>query len=383
MKKKIKLIILVNNLGFFCSHRLPIAEEAIKKSFNVVIGYGELGDANLSLLEQKKLVTVHIPIHRGGINIFKDFISMIHIWRFFNIEKPDIVHLITIKPYLYGGIIARLTGVPSLVSAITGLGSLFINNNLKNKILRLFIYPLYFFALGHSNQTIIFHNEDDIQQLRKWKVVKPDKIKLVKGSGVHLEKFKRLDEVKGEKVVCFASRLLEEKGVYEYISAAKLLTKRGIKAKFLLAGDIDTKNPSGLNSDDLEKIEKQGFVKFIGYQKDIPSLFENSHIICLPSYREGFPKTLIEAAAAGRAVVTTDAPGCRDSIIANKTGLLVPIRNIEALANSLQDLIENSSKRENMGKEGRKLAEKEFSIIEIVEAHMKIYFDLIRNIKKS
>lgn len=155
-----------------------------------------------------------------------------------------------------------------------------------------------------------------------------------------------------------------------------MLKNKGVNAKFLLAGDIDKQNPSGLNLADLKKIEKEGFVQIIGYQKDIPSLFARCHIICLPSYREGLPKILIEAAAARRAVITTNVPGCKDAIISNKTGLLVPVKNIEALAEAIQDLIENSKKRRIMGAEGRKLAEQEFNIDNVVKSHMKIYFDL-------
>ena len=361
-KKKIKLTILVNNLSFFCSHRLPIAEAAMRTSFHVVIGYGEQGGVDPNVLKKKGYNVMHVPIQRGSIKILNDLKSFFYIWRFFFKEKPDVVHLITIKPYLYGGIVARLIGVPSLVSAVAGLGTLFINKDLKNRLLKLLTYPMFNLAFNHPNQTIIFHNKDDAKEMIDWGVLKSDKIKIFRGSGVQLKNFITPKELDGVPIVCFVGRLLVEKGVYDFISAAELLIKKGIQAQFLLAGDVDTQNPTGLNSNDIKKIKKDGFVKILGYQKDIPKLFAMSHIICLPSYREGFPKALIEAAAASRAVITTDVPGCRDAIIPDKTGLLVPPRNINALANAIQDLIENSKKRENMGKEGRKLAEEEYSI---------------------
>ena len=376
--KIIKLVILINDLSFFCSHRLPIAEAAMDKSIDVVIGYGELGGADPQALEQKGLKVSFVPMKRGSTNVLKDLQSLFYIWRFFKKEKPDIAHLVTIKPYLYGGLIARLTGVPALVTAISGLGALFIHKDLKSKILKFLLYPLYRLAFNHSNQIVIVQNQEDAKVLRGWGVLNSNKVKLLKGSGVQLEKFINLEDTPGIPVVCFASRLLLDKGVYDFVSAARLLKKRKVKARFFLAGDLDTQNPKGINMEDLKKIREEGCVEILGYQKNIPSLYSRSHIICLPSYREGLPKTLLEAAAASRAVVTTDVPGCRDAIIPNITGLLVPVRDSEALANAIQDLIKNPEKRKIMGKAGRELAKKEFAIENIVDAHLKIYKDLHR-----
>lgn len=381
-KKIIKLAILINDLSFFCSHRLPIAEAAKDKSFNVVIGYGELGGADPILLKNKGLNVSFVPMQRAGFNIFKNLKSIFYIWRFFKREKPDIAHLVTIKPYLFGGIIARIIGVPSLVSAVSGLGSLFIHKNLKSIFLRFLIYPMYQAAFNHLNQIIIFQNQSDAREMLKWGVLNEHKIRLLRGSGVKLEKFINLEESAGVPVICFAARLLVDKGLYDFISAAKVLKKRGIKAHFLLAGELDTQNPSGINVNEFNRIKDEGYVEILGYQKDIPKLYARSHIICLPSYREGLPKALIEAAAANRAVVTTDVPGCRDAIIPNKTGLLVPVRNSEALANAIQYLIENSEKRQSMGRAGRKLAEKDYAIENIVNAHLKIYEELIKSWSK-
>lgn len=373
-----KLIILINNLSFFCSHRLPIAEAALNKSFNVIIGYGELGGVDPTYLTKKGFKLNFVPMQRGGIDLFNNLKTFFYIWRFLRKEKPDIVHLITIKPYLFGGVLARITGVRGVISAVSGLGSLFISRDLKSKLLRFLIYPLYKVAFNHSNQIIIFHNNEDPRYLLKWGVLSKNKIRLLKGSGVNLNEFTKFNEHIGIPVVCFASRLLIDKGVYEFISAARILRDRSIKARFLLVGDLDTNNPTGLDNDDLTKINSKNIVEFLGYQDDIPSLFEKSHIICLPSYREGLPKVLIEAAAASRAIVTTDVPGCRDAIIPNKTGLIVPVRNSEALANAIQDLLENSEKRVAMGRAGRELAEKEYAIENIVEAHLEIYNELIK-----
>ena len=360
---------------------MPIAESSKAKGFDVFIGYGELGGADPKILEQKGFKVKFIPMQRGGLNPFKELKTLFYIWRFFRNIKPDIVHLVTIKPYLYGGFIARLVGVPCLVSAVSGLGTLFVHNNLKSKFLRLLIYPIYHLAFNHLNQKIIVQNEDDSKVLVKWGVLNFSKVELIKGSGVQLKNFINLEEPFGIPIVCFATRLLRDKGVYDFVSAAGLLVKKGIQARFHLAGDIDVKNPTGLTKNDLNKLKAKSYVEILGYKKDIPTLYARSHIICLPSYREGLPKSLIEAAAASRAVVTTDVPGCRDAIIPNKTGLLVPVKNPQQLANTLQWLIEHPEERIAMGKAGRKFAEKEFMIEKIVQKHLEIYQELLNKIK--
>ena len=376
MNKNKKFLILVNNLNFFISHRLPIAEAIFSKGFEVVIGYGELGGADCKLLEHKGFNVNHIPMNRGSINLLKDIRTFFYIWKFLKKERPDITHLVTIKPYLYGGIISRIIGLKSLVSAVSGLGTIFISKNLKSRCLRFFLYPVYKFAFGHFNQKIIFQNKDDLEMLVNWGVLDKSKTQIIKGSGVNLKYFKNLDEPNDLPTICFAARLIRDKGVYEFVSAARLLKKRGIKARFYLAGAKDTKNPTGLKNREIIDLKLESSVEVLGYNQNIPELYSRSHIICLPSYREGLPKSLIEASAASRAIVTTDVPGCRDAIIPNKTGLLVPVKDYQKLADAIQWLIENPKKRIAMGKAGRKHVEKEFLVENIVQSHIDIYLEL-------
>ena len=380
MKKNRKLLFLVNDLSFLISHRLMIAQTALAKRFEVIIGYGELGGIDSSNLEQQGFRTYHIPMYRGGTNIYREFKTFFNIWKFFKKEKPDIAHLVTIKPYLYGGIVSRLVGVPGVISAISGLGTVFISNDIKFRFLRLLLYPFYKLAFNHPNQKIIIQNKDDIKVLVDWGVLNLFKVKLIRGSGVKMENFTNLQEPKGVTTVCFAARLLRDKGIYEFVFAARLLKERGVDARFFLAGDLDTNNPTGLNIDDLKKLKKDSNIEFLGYQNDIASLYAKSHIICLPSYREGLPKSLIEAAAASRAIVTTDVPGCREVIIPNKTGLLVPVKNSQKLADALQWLIEHPQDRIIMGITGRKFAEKEYQIEKIVQSHLDIYQEVLNKI---
>ena len=189
-----------------------------------------------------------------------------------------------------------------------------------------------------------------------------------------------LKETNKIPTISLVSRLLSDKGVHEFVSAADILHRRNISAKFLIAGGLDLKNPTGLTINDLKKLKKNRNIKFLGHRKNISLLYANSHIICLPSYREGFPKSLIEAAAASRAVITTNVPGCRDSIIPNKTGLLVPVKNANKLANAIQFLIENPKIRKSMGKAGRKLAKNQYQIKLVINTHIKIYERLVNKL---
>ena len=380
MNQNKKILILVNNLNFFISHRLLTAKASLDKGYKVVVGYGELGGANTKLLDDHGFITKYIPMSRKGMNFLKELKTLFHIWKFFKNEKPDIVHLVSIKPYLYGGIISRILNITGLVSAVSGLGTLFIHNDLKFRFLRLLLYPVYKLAFNHNNQKVVLQNSDDLKKLVEWGVLNYANAIIIKGSGVDIDKFSILEEPPGIPTICFASRLIRDKGVYEFVSAASILRKRGVEARFLLAGDLDSNNLTGLKIQDLNNIKKQKNIEVLGYQRNIPKLYSISHIVCLPSYREGLPKALIEAAAASRAIVTTDVPGCRDTIIPNKTGLLVPIKNPVKLADALQWLIENPKKRVQMGKAGRIYAEKEFKIDKISKNHLDIYEKLLKTI---
>lgn len=378
MKKK--LIFLVNDLGFFISHRLKIAEVANNNGYNVVVGYGDLGNANTKILKNKLIKFVNVPFIRSSINPLKEISSIYLIFKFLKRENPDILHLVTIKPYLYGGVISRLIGIKSVVSSVSGLGTLFIKKDFKNKLLLLMIFPIYKLAFNHFNQIAIFQNKDDLNLFVKNKIIKLSKAILIKGSGIDLKNFPVTKEPTGTPIICFAARLLNDKGINEFISAARLIKKKGLKTKFVIAGDLDLKNPSSLTFRDLQKIKEESLVEFLGYRTDIPTLYASSNIICLPSYREGLPKSLIEAAAASRAIITTDVPGCRDAIIPNKTGLLVPVKDYKSLAKAIIFLIENPDLRKSMGKAGRDLAKKEFQIDKVIRIHLNIYSDLFLNV---
>lgn len=366
-----KVLFLVNDPTYFISHRMPIGVELLKQGYDVHIASPGECPAELN---KAGFVYHEIKMSRKGKNVFSELMTIWLLVKLFKKIKPDLVHLVTIKPYLYGGIASRLARVPAVVSAVAGLGVLFSQNNFKMKALRFLLYPLYWYAFGHKNQTVIFQNTHDRDLLINWGVLDENKAVLIRGAGVDLKKYPFHPEPNDTPVITFASRMLLDKGVVEFVEASKILNNRGIKARFWLIGNPDPGNKNTVKQSQIDEWEHSGFIEYLGYRSNINDLFSQSNIITLPSYYgEGLPKTLIEAAACGRAVITTDHPGCRDAIDAGKTGILVPIKDSVALANAIEHLIVHTDERKSMAASGRALAEKEFSINTIVDIHIKIY----------
>ncbi len=368
-------LFVVNSVDFFLSHRLPIARDLRNRGNTVHLAAA--GDESQEIIDEG-LIFHQINISRKGINPLREVTLIWDLILLFKETNPDVIHLITIKPYLYGGIAARLAKVSSVVSAVAGLGILFSSNNLKYKVLRALLYPFYRLAFGHKNQKVIFQNKDDRDLLLNWGVVSNDKPVMIRGSGVDLALCPFLPEPEGVPVISFAARLLIDKGVEVFVGASRVLQERNLKARFWLIGEPDPGNANTVSLRQLKEWESEGLVELFGYRADIPDLFSKSNIITLPSfYGEGLPKVLVEAAACGRAVITTDHPGCRDAIEENETGLLIPIKDSVALADAIEYLVNNPDIRKNMGASGRKLAENEYAIEKIAAAHMDIYQKLL------
>lgn len=379
--KNLKLLFVVNDPAFFLSHRLPLAEAARKEGFNVQIA--TMGGASSEKIEQLGFVHHEIPLSRSGRNPFNELITFFSLLRLFRQLRPDLVHLVTIKPVLYGGIAARIARVPGVISAISGLGFLFVKRtSLRVRLLRYGVLFLYRLAMSHPNQRVIFQNPTDLNALVIAAGVQKDKVSLIHGSGVDLQDYPVKLEPDGIPIIVMASRLLKDKGVHEFVDAARQLQAKGVKAYFKLIGDADPGNPASVTTDSLQAWQKEGVVQCLGFRTDIPELFSQANIVCLPSYYgEGLPKVLIEAAACGRAVITTDMPGCRDAIEANISGLLIPARNVDALVDAMDCLVNDDEMRQKMGIAGRALAERKFDIDKVINAHLTIYYELANLLK--
>ncbi|MCL7743688.1 glycosyltransferase family 4 protein [Guyparkeria hydrothermalis] len=370
-----RLLFVVNSPEFFLSHRLPVALAAKDSGYEVHVATAP--GLAVERIRQFGLEHHAVRLSRCGKNPFRELASLWALWRLMRHLRPSLVHTVTIKPVLYGGLAARLAGVPAMVAAVSGLGSVFGSGDRKAGLVRRLVQTLYRSALGHSNSAVIFQNPDDKNTLLQIGAVRQGQARLVRGSGVDPGEYPFLPEPEGTPVVTMAARLLIDKGVREFVQAARLLLQRGVKAEFRLIGDPDPGNPATVTHAELEEWRAEGLVRLLGFCRDIAERYAQSHVICLPSfYGEGLPKSLVEAAACGRAVVTTDMPGCRDAIEPGKSGLLIPAKDADSLADAIAYLIDHPAERRAMGAAGRALAKREFAIEKIVEQHLAIYREL-------
>ncbi|AXX91797.1 glycosyltransferase family 1 protein [Malaciobacter molluscorum LMG 25693] len=364
-----KILFVINVDWFFISHRLPIAIEAMKKGYEVNLACS-ITDKK-EYLESLGIIVHPLKLSRSGTSILSEISIFIKIYKLLKDLSSDITHFVTIKPVLYGGIVSRFLNLNKKVFSISGLGFIFINQGLKASLVRSVVKLMYKVALKGKNSHVIVQNPDD-KKIVNSLVKQP--ISLIRGSGVDLNKYKYKGENNTEDIkISMACRLLKDKGVFEYIEAAKIIKQKLPNVNFELFGDIDIHNPASLTPTDIENIKSDGFVKVYGFINNISEVFSESNIVVLPSYREGLPKVLIEAAACGRAVVTTDVTGCRDAIEPNKTGLLCKVKDAKSLAENIEKLIKDKELRNSMGKEGRLLAQKEFDINIVVKKHFEIY----------
>lgn len=371
-----RILYIVNDANFFLSHRLPLALAAQGDGFDIHVAT-PLSD-DVEKIRAAGFRFHPIPLTRRGARLGEELASVIALYRLYRKVKPDLVHLVTIKPVLYGGIAARLAGVPAVVSAVTGLGYVFIARGFKASLLRTAVKGAYRFALGHANGRVIFQNPDDRSSFLKARLVDSRQTVLIKGSGVDMTQFSPSPEPPGVPLVVFAARMLWDKGVGEFVDAARWLCGMGIKSRFALVGDTDSGNPAAVPKSQLESWQQSGVVEWWGQYTNMPMVFAQSHIVALPSaYGEGVPKVLIEAAASGRPIVTTDTPGCREIVQHGENGLLVPVRDVAALTEALRRLLEDAELRRRMGAKGREIAVAEFSVERVVSETLDVYRELL------
>jgi glycosyltransferase involved in cell wall biosynthesis len=373
MKKKLMFVVHLD--WAFMSHRLPIALEAMRQGYEVHIATGITSQKEA--MENLGLLVHPIFMHRSSANPIGILRTFFQIASIFRKVRPTLVHLVTIKPVLLGSIAARLVGVPAVVAAIPGLGSSFLDKGFLSRKRRAAILVMYRVAFRHQNLKVIFQNKNDRDELIEATDLKLHQVEMIRGSGVDIDAFKTTPLPSGIPVVILAARLIADKGVREFIEAARLLHKSGTAIRCCLVGTPDIENPSSLTDKELRAYEAEGIIELWGHRADMANVIQQAHIVVLPSYREGVPKILLEAAAAGRAVITTDVPGCRDAIEMDVSGVLVPVKNAEALALAISVLLADRDRCVAMGMSGRVLAEKEFDVKQVVSRHLKIYAGLI------
>ncbi|WP_187287965.1 glycosyltransferase family 4 protein [Spiribacter salinus] len=368
-----RLLFVVNDPQSFLLFRLALALEAQKVGFEVSIATGP--GVGAERIIRHGLPHYPLPMTSAGTRPLKDLQTLLAIGRLFRQLRPDLVHLVTTKPVIYGGLMARLTRVPAMVSAIAGLGFLFTRE--RRSLTRWLVERLYPLALHHPNSTVIVQNESDRAVLDGLGALPGGEAVLMPGSGVSLDEFVATPMPAGHPIVVLPGRMTSDKGVGEFVEAARQLQRRGVEARFVLVGDHKSENPSAIPQRTLERWVNEGVVEWWGHQPDMPSVMQQSTLVVLPSYREGMSKALLEGLATGRPIVTTHAPGCRETVEDGWNGLIVKPGDVDALALAIEALLNDPARCALMGQRGREKAEAEFDIQRVVDRHMGVYQALV------
>lgn len=367
-----RLLLVLNDAPFFITHRLPLALAARDAGFEVHVAVPFEAEP-VSIMEAENLRHHDIPLRRGARAIAGELSLIRAIWQVGRRVKPDLMHAVTMKPVVYGGLVARLARVPAVVHAVTGLGYLFLTEGTAARAQRRFVKGLYKFALGHRNAHVIFQNPDDLRLFLDSRLVDPEIVSMIKGCGVDTTAFVVHPEPVDDPVVMFPARILGDKGVHEFVEAARALKPNYPSVRFVLVGRTDPDNPTDVGEAGIRAWEGEGIVEWWGFSTDMAGTLAKAQVVCMPSYREGLPRVLIEAAACGRPIVTADVPGCREIVRDGENGLLVPVRDGPATAQAIERLLTDPALRKRMGARGREIVEAEFSVGDFVVKSLAAY----------
>jgi glycosyltransferase involved in cell wall biosynthesis len=362
-----KVVLFANTDWYLYNFRLSLANALRDEGVEVVLV--SPGGEYVNRLREAGFRWIEIPLSKG--NPFADIISLIRLWNLYRKERPVVVHHYTVKCVLYGSCAAHLAGTKAIVNSVTGLGFVFTDNSPVRKLLQGVVLLAYRIVL--RNTRIIFQNSPDRDFFLSMKLVAPNSAELIRGSGVDIDLFQPKEEPQGMPVVLFPGRFLRDKGIDEFVESARIVNNNGTKARFILAGDLYEGNPSSISARELQSWTDEGVVECWGWSGQMQNIYPLANIVCLPSYREGLSRTLIEACACGRAVVTTDVPGCRDVVRHGENGYLVPPKAPKALAKAILELIKSPGTRRQMAMAGRKIAERDFSTEKIIRETLDVY----------
>lgn len=371
-----KLFIVVNVDWFFLSHRKDVALAAKEAGWDVTIVTADTG--KLKDIENLGLKTINLPMSRSGMNIVQELKTLNWLRKLYKREKPDVVHHVGMKTILWGTLAAKFSRVHGVVNAISGLGGFFAEDNkgLLSKVLP----KVLKFSHSRKNLLCIFQNDDDWGLYVKHGIIKHEQGRFIKGSGVDLNQFCYTPEPeKGKIKVMLTARMIVEKGIFLLTEAAERLRKKYEgKVDFLLVGGLDD-HPGAITKEQLEAVCDGSYIQWLGYRTDILELLKQCHIMAFPSYyMEGLPKSLIEADAIGRPIITSNSVGCKETLVDGYNGFLIQPKDVDALTAKLDLLLSDKELRVKMGKNARKYAEEYFSIEVVKERHLAIYNELVK-----
>jgi glycosyltransferase involved in cell wall biosynthesis len=366
----VKILLFANTDWYLYNFRLALAQTLQARGDEVILVSPE--GTYVSRLQKLGFRWIGFPLARRGLNPLVEIFTIGRLLRLYYREKPDLVHQFTVKCVLYGSLVCRMLRIRPVVNSVTGLGYVFTEGKGNRHFLRKGI--MLFYRLVLRRTWVIFQNPDDESIFLKNRLVDPEKVALIRGSGVDNRRFIPSPEPDGTPVIILPARLLWDKGVGIFVEAAQKLKAEGLRARFALVGDSDPENPASVPVAQIREWEKKGVIEWWGWHDDMEAVYAQAHIVCLPSYyREGVPKTLIEAAACGLPIIASDIPGCREIVRNGENGLLVPPNDVIPLAVSLKLMIQDSEMRHKMGIRGRIIAEKEFSMDSVIAQTFRIY----------
>ena len=354
-----KIAILVCYNPTLINFRLDMMQEMIRLGHQVVAIGNESDDKWRKTLQPYGIEYRFIRMQRNGLNPVWDFSSFVQLVKLLKKEKPDRIFTSQAKMVLYGGLAAYCLGIREVYPMIAGLGSIFLSSGWKGGILKTILISGYRLSLRKS-PSVFFQNQDDASFFIKNKIVPSDKIVFLSGSGVNLDRFTKQPFPKHFGFLCVC-RIIRDKGVLEYLSACRMVKKQYPDVRCLLVGPFDS-NPSALKPGELQPYIDDGSIEYFGEQADVRPYLAQCSVFVLPSYREGTPKSVLEAMSCGKAIITTDAPGCRETVIDGKNGFLVPVKDDKAVAEKMLFLYRNPDVCEQMGNASRQIAEQRFDV---------------------
>jgi glycosyltransferase involved in cell wall biosynthesis len=373
-----KIVLFANTDWYLYNFRLSLALALRDAGYDLLLisppgHYGER-------LREQGLRWEPLPMDRRSLNPFRELILFWHLLTLFRRERPSLVHGFTIKCAVYGSLAARLARVPARVSAVTGMGYVFTSDDMKARLLRPFVRVLIRMALDGCKARLILQNKDDVALFETAALVDSSRIRLIYGSGVDCTRFSMRTFNRDSRRplrVLLAARLLWDKGLAEYVGAARHLQKDGRTIKFLLAGDQDSGNPAAVPEVTVLQWQTDGLLEWLGHVDDMPGLLTEVDIMVLPSYREGLPKSLIEAAACAVPLIATDVPGCREVITDGIDGLLVPVQDSTALAEAIRRLDDDRKFAKRLGIAAQEKALRKFDQDIVIEQTIAVYDELL------
>ena len=372
-----RVLLLITEDWYFRSHRLDLARAAREAGMDVLVITRSPDQGKWITKEGFRYLP--IPFSRGSWHPLREVSAVIALVRLYQREQPDLVHHVGMKPIIYGSCAARLAGVPAVVNAFAGLGSAFLMNGRWSRLLRVGLKAGLRSGLALPNSRAIFQNRDDSELLIREQIVYRSQVRIINGSGVDHGAFTPMPENEGLPIVLLPSRMLWDKGVKEFVDAARRLRSDCIQAKFVLVGKVDHDNPSHISEEQLWTWHREGVIEWWGHREDMPQVLKCAHVVVLPSYREGCPKVLLEACACGRPVVATSVPGCREIVRDGENGFLVPKKDAVRLAEAIKALLDNPPLRMRMGKRGREIVLREFSSARVASQTLAVYQELLQN----